>query len=127
MKEVIYVGSRLDQCSEALTPVQGGGFFVTWMPDAEKTVSYLKNALPEDLPALVIFDTAGMTAAQLREAAMNVLRVSAGILVSAVTAMPHKEFHDAMEGLGMLAPMPENPGWSDGEKLLEDLQAVYRD
>ncbi|MGN1039038.1 MAG: hypothetical protein ACI4P0_06540, partial [Mailhella sp.] len=55
--------------------------------------------------ALVVFDL-GMDASALRHAVFQVLTINAMIHTAAVSALSAEEFHEAMEGLGMLASLP---------------------
>ena len=57
----------------------------------------------------------------MRRAVMQIIAASAFTYVSAVSSRSAEELHDAMEGLGMLAPLPAEPGEADGEALLQQL------
>ena len=57
----------------------------------------------------------------ISRAVMQIIAASAFTYVCAVSSRSAEELHDAMEGLGMLAPLPAEPGEADGEALLQQL------
>ena len=57
----------------------------------------------------------------MRRAAMAVLRACPFTYLVAMTDAPWEEYHDAMEGLGMLKPLSKSPSEKDGARLLSDL------
>ena len=59
--------------------------------------------------------------AALRHAVFQVLSVNAMIHTAAVTSMTPEAFHDAMEGLGMLAGLPSTPAPADIDALMDAL------
>ncbi len=78
------------------------------------------NSLNRRLPALVVLDINADNAA-LRHAVFQVLSVNAMIHTAAVTSMTPESFHDAMEGLGMLAGLPSTPTPADIDALMDAL------
>lgn len=73
--------------------------------------------------SLVVFD-GDMDAAALRHAVFQVLSINAMIHTSAVSSLSAEEFHEAMEGLGMLASLPPQPSPQDVNRLMDDLAAL---
>lgn len=81
------------------------------------------KALNERHAALVVLDL-GTDRATVRQAVFRVLSVDAMIHTAAVTDMSAEEFHDAMEGLGMLTSLPMQPSTADVDRLMDALQAM---
>ena len=71
----------------------------------------------ETLVDLVVIDTVvgDMTGLDLAE---KMLSVNPMINCTVVSLLTSKEFHEASEGLGLLAQLPENPGKEHAEDLL---------
>ncbi|MBO4313132.1 MAG: hypothetical protein J5838_02450 [Desulfovibrio sp.] len=108
----------------AMKPFADAGFHVVSMRNTEEAEAAMAMRRDENAgqPALVVIDaSSGMTPRALREQGMRFLRLSAFTYLSVVTSMTGAEFHDAMEGLGMLPPLPADPGEADGRKLVEAL------
>ena len=74
-------------------------------------------------PVLVILDESEDrgTGQGMRQAAMAVLRICPFTYLTALTDAPWEEYHNAMEGLGMLKPLSKSPSEKDGKRLLSDL------
>ena len=81
------------------------------------------NSLNRRRPALVVLDINADNAA-LRHAVFQVLSIDAMIHTAAVTSMTPESFHDAMEGLGMLAGLPSTPTPADIDALMDALAKV---
>ena len=73
--------------------------------------------------SLVVFD-GDMDAAALRHAVFQVLSINAMIHTAAVSSLSSEEFHEAMEGLGMLASLPPQPSPQDVNRLMGELAAL---
>lgn len=56
--------------------------------------------------------------------AEKLVKQNALINCAAVSTLPEKEFHEASEGLGLLAKLPPRPGAVDARNLLERLRMV---
>ena len=54
----------------------------------------------------------------------SLLEINASLNVAVITDLEPEAFHEASEGLGILCPLPPDPGASDAEPLLERLRAV---
>ena len=54
----------------------------------------------------------------------ELLAVNAFVNTAVVSSLSEQEFHDASEGLGVLARLPVNPGESEATELLEKLRGV---
>ena len=72
-------------------------------------------------PAFVILDQ-GLPEGSPLELARKLIMVNAMINIIVVTDLAGERFHEASEGLGILAPLPEHPTAQDGEKLAEVLK-----
>ena len=80
-------------------------------------------SLREKKAVLVVLDL-DMDAESLRKAVIDVLTVDVMTHTTAVSAMSEEEFHDAMEGLGMLMSLPVQPTPADIERLMDTLTAL---
>jgi hypothetical protein len=56
--------------------------------------------------------------------AKDMIRVNALAHLALVSALSPEDFHEAAEGLGVLACLPSNPDEKDAEKLLKTLSAL---
>ena len=74
-------------------------------------------------PALMIID-ARLDAKSGLDLARKVILVNAGINLAVVSELPADEFHNASEGLGILAQLPTNPGRSEAERLLSLIESL---
>lgn len=96
------------------------GCMVTTVADAEAC----KGSVQGQAPALVVLDSA--TEEQARQDVIGIMRVNALVHTAVVSHMAEEAFHDAMEGLGILASLPPTPTADDARRvlrLLTELQA----
>ena len=61
---------------------------------------------------------------ELRKAVIDILMVNAMIHTAAVSPMTAAEFHDKMEGLGMLMSLPVDFTVQDVEKMMTALEGL---
>ncbi|MBO4312075.1 MAG: hypothetical protein J5828_03675 [Desulfovibrionaceae bacterium] len=123
-KCVLLVSAEPSALAPALTPFKDAGFAVREESSLSAALPHIDPAAP---PALVLLDASSNAAGNdsgeaLREAAIAVLSRCALTYLAAVSPMDPETFHDAMEGLGMLPPLPPHPTKKDGEALLESLR-----
>ena len=76
------------------------------------------------LVAALVILVLGLPAVELRKAVIGILQVNAMIHTAAVSAMSEKEFHDIMEGLGMLMGLSDPPSADGARRLMAALSAV---
>jgi len=69
-------------------------------------------------PAFVVVDE-GLRGGPPLELARQLIQVNAMINIAVVSPLPHESFHEASEGLGILASVPVNPTAEDGKALSE--------
>lgn len=69
-------------------------------------------------PAFAVLDR-GLAAGDALALAAKLVMVSAMINVAVVSSLGEEEFHEAGEGLGILAQVPESPAAADGAALAE--------
>lgn len=119
-KTLVLVSSDAGSLDEALEPFREAGFAVRAAAALESVLPQLDPAHP---PAMVLLDARGdADGAALRAAGMRVLSRCALTWLAAVTPMGPGAFHQAMEGLGMLPPLPPAPTRRDGAALLAALR-----
>jgi DNA-binding NarL/FixJ family response regulator len=74
-------------------------------------------------PQLVIIDR-GLADAEPLELVQKLLMVNAMVNTAVISSVSEDEFHEASEGLGVLASLPEDPGTAEAADLLKKLQTV---
>jgi hypothetical protein len=72
-------------------------------------------------PAFVVLDE-GLTGGGPLDLARQLVMVNAMVNVAVVSSLSDEEFHEASEGLGILAPIPAAPTAQDGEALSKVFQ-----
>lgn len=121
--EILLVSSDAAALGNAARPFTERGIALLHAGSLSQALDTLseKKANP---PALVILDESEDrgTGQGMRQAAMAILRVCPFTYLTAMTD-PWEEYHDAMEGLGMLKPLPKRPSEENGKRLLSDLGA----
>jgi DNA-binding response OmpR family regulator len=60
------------------------------------------------------------------ELANKLLHVNPMVNCAAVSTLSHEDFHEASEGLGLLAQLPRHPGTEQAEELLERLRDLKK-
>ena len=120
--EILLICADPARLAPAMRPFVRQGITVLEAPTLAGGLAALKAALPHP-PALVLLDEGEGRSddGAMRRAVMQIIAASAFTYVSAVSSRSAEELHDAMEGLGMLAPLPAEPGEADGEALLQQL------
>ena len=120
--EILLICADPARLAPAMRPFVRRGITVLEAPTLAGGLAALKAALPHP-PALVLLDEGEGRRGDgaMRSAVMQILSASAFTYVCAISSRSAEELHDAMEGLGMLAPLPAEPGEADGEALLQQL------
>ena len=88
-----------------------------------KRPSTLMELVRQQAPALAVLDL-GLEPEELRKAVIDILMVNAMIHTAAVSPMTAAEFHDKMEGLGMLMSLPVDFTVRDVEKMMTALEGL---
>jgi CheY-like chemotaxis protein len=89
----------------------------------QSAVDALEKARSPQLPQLAIVDSSlpDMTSLELVK---ELLQVNAMINTVVVSPLSDEEFHEASEGLGVMARLPDPPGPEDGLGVLEQLERI---
>jgi len=66
-------------------------------------------------------DLGDMTALEF---ARRLLKINPMINCAIVSSLPHEEFHEASEGLGIMAQLPKKPSAEDAEVLVKTLKQI---
>lgn len=123
--DIFYVGTDRGRVTNALFPFEEAGYGIVLLSSPEEALAEIRSRRDSGAqqPSLLVFDAVslGLQPTALREAAKDVLRLSAFTLLTAVSDMAAAPFHEAMEGLGMLKPLPPSPTAADGERLLRNV------
>ena len=98
---------------------EDGGAETSWAQNGARAL----NLVRETGPDLVIAEEnlEDMTALELIQ---RLIRINALINTAVVSGLPAEEFHVQSEGLGILAPLPPDPGRAEAKKLLTRLKEV---
>ena len=92
---------------------------MSWAATGQEGLTILSET-PVDL--VIVDDSVGdMTGIEFMK---KLLSINPMINCAAVSPLPHEAFHDASEGLGVLAQLPVAPGKPDAEKLLRHLKDI---
>jgi CheY-like chemotaxis protein len=120
MPKILIVADRADAFDElhAMLADQRS-VAVLWAHDA---ASALEKASAE-APDLVVVDEFIGNLTGL-DWIRRLLKVNAFIQTAAVSRLPHEAFHEASEGLGVMAQLPPRPGEAEGVKLLQILNQL---
>ncbi|MEE4359671.1 MAG: response regulator [Desulfococcaceae bacterium] len=89
---------------------------IHWAASADAAL----QAIKEKTPDLMIIDENVKEVSGLELARMVVIK-NAMIHLAVVSSLSAEEFHEAGEGLGIMAHLPPEPGAGEAEKLLEAL------
>jgi CheY-like chemotaxis protein len=86
----------------------------------EKSLEWIASKIPVDL---VIADEnlGDMTG---HEFVRRLLKINPMIDSAVVSRLGHDEFHEASEGLGIMAQLPQQPGREDAERLVKTLKQI---
>ena len=81
------------------------------------------GAVRKDSPHLVIIDSELSDTGAI-SLVQELLMVNAMVSTAVVSSLSDHEFHDASEGLGVLAHLPLMPGKNEAEELLHKLRSI---
>jgi DNA-binding response OmpR family regulator len=119
-QNILLVTSRLEQLSELAKGLRKE-------PDVNLliavTVQEALDMLRQRVPVLAIVDeqTEGITGLDLIR---RFIEVDAFVHTAALSDITEEAFHQASEGLGVLARLPLRPGGEDARRLLHKLRCV---
>ncbi len=82
-----------------------------------------KKQVEDAAPALVVLDSASQE--QARQDVIGIMRVNALVHTAVISDMPEEVFHDAMEGLGILASLPTAPTADDARRVFDLLVELH--
>lgn len=91
--------------------------------DSVSSASEALHVLRMAPPHLAVVDV-DLPDAQPMVLVQQMLMVNAMVNTAVVSAMSEDEFHEASEGLGVLCPLPLDPGKGDALALLAKLKSV---
>ncbi len=114
MKQILIVTERPDRFAAFTAGLEEGGCAPRFVSDRHE----LRDLLTRSTPELVVVDdrVGGMTGIQVvREVVVMTNPLANTALVH---AMDPDAFHEAAEGLGILAELPPNPEKEDARRLL---------
>ena len=114
---VTFDQSSLTALAKALE--EDGGAETSWAQNGARAL----NLARETGPDLVIAEEnlEDMTALELTQ---RLIRINALINTAVVSRLPAQEFHEQSEGLGILAPLPPDPGRTEAVDLISRLKRI---
>ena len=92
---------------------------VKWAHDGQTALERVTGKGPH----LVILDETVAGTSGL-EWIRRIMAVNAFVQTAVVSRLPHDAFHEASEGLGVLAQLPPAPGREDARQILETLRQL---
>ena len=92
---------------------------LSWSESGGEVLDNISNA-PVDL---VITDEKLVDMSGL-ELALKLLSINPMVNCAAISPLSHEDFHEASEGLGLLAQLPPKPGKKEAEELLQRLREL---
>ena len=119
--DILIVTSRPEQWAPVLPVMEGRGASVRQAGSLEQGLELVRqNRVAEAVELLDL----GLEPDALRKAVIDILMVNAMIHTAAVSPMTAAEFHDKMEGLGMLMSLPVDFSVRDVEKMMTALEGL---
>ena len=90
---------------------------LSWSESGGKALDKISNS-PVDLVITDenLGDMSGL------ELALKLLSINPMVNCAAISSLSHEDFHEASEGLGLLAQLPPQPGEKEAEALLQQLR-----
>ena len=113
MKRIVIASAAQDQLavfSKALADASGCSIIPT--SGIEDTLDAVRH--PD---ALIVIIDESIAADDGKALLQEILMINAMISSAVITDMPEEQFHDTMEGLGILMPLPQVPGQSFAGEL----------
>lgn len=92
---------------------------LSWSESGGKALDKISNS-PVDL--VVTDEKLGdMTGLEL---GLKMLSINPMVNCAAISSLSHEDFHEASEGLGLLAQLPPQPGEKEAEALVQQLREI---
>ncbi len=120
MVNLLLVSSDKKPLSDLASALErDGDVDVSWVKSG---LEALKSVSSSDFDLVITDETLpDMTGLEL---AGKLLSVNPMIHCASVTTLSQKEYHEKSDGLGLMDPLPVQPGKKDAERLLQDLRQI---
>lgn len=107
--------------AELSLAIEARGGFISWAASGRQALANLSQTTVD----LVVADeTLGdMTGLEFIR---RVIAVNPMINCAVVSSLSPAAYHEASEGLGILMPLPPNPGEAEGQRLMANLKQVLK-
>ena len=120
MLKLLLVSPEKDSLSElASFSLEQGDVDLSW---AESGAAALEMVSDGDIDLVITDERLGDMSGL--EFASKLLTVDPRINCAAVSRLSHDDFHEASEGLGVMAQLPIQPGRGDAKELLQRLRDI---
>lgn len=116
--DILLISARPETWASCEPIFQSGNYALQKVASLEDGLQHIR-ATP---PRLVILDPQPDT--DIRAAIIEILKINAAVHTAVVSRLEEEAFHEAMEGLGILMPLPPSPGPADAQLLLTTLSAM---
>jgi len=119
MKAILIITNFPEHFSRLADRLGTAGYEIRWGASKAEAV----NAASGLLPALIVIDATvdGRTASEIARA---VIMANAMANLGVVSPLSTDDFHEAFEGLGILAQLSPRPDEREAEKLMETLSGL---
>ncbi len=120
MPDILLVTARPQQLAGFVDGLrQAEDVVLTVAKNADEALDRVRASAPQ----LAVIDSALPHTAPLA-LVMELLQANAMVNTAVVSSLPEAEFHEASEGLGVMARLPDPPGPEDVPGLLERLEGI---
>ena len=89
----------------------------------DSSIARIQDRVSETLPDLIVIDEDVDGNSNL-EIARQIVMTNAMVNLALVSSLSPGDFHEASEGLGIVAQVPPHPGEEDARRLLEAIQSI---
>lgn len=119
MLKILLVTSNKDHLSELGVSLAKNDAQLSWAYSGQEALDHLKNTSPD----LIVSDEklSDMTGLEL---VLKSLSVNVMVNFAVISPLSEEDFHEASEGLGVLAQLPPLPGADKAATLLDLLKKV---
>ncbi len=120
MPDILLVTGRPQQLADFAEGLRHAeGVSLTVVQSAAGALAAVRASAPQ----LVVIDNV-LPDGEPKKLVVALLQVDAMINTAVVSRLPEAEFHEASEGLGVMARLPDPPGAEDVPVLLEKLAGI---
>ncbi len=117
--DILLISDTPEKWMTCLPVFEQEGYSLSTVPNMPDALSHIRNT-PPVLTILDLFTDAR----EIRQAIISMLMVNAAVHTAVTSDLSEQDFHDTMEGLGILMSLPPVPEQKDILALLAALKKV---